>query len=260
MKIILIGAGNVATHIGLALKGAGHNVAQVYSRTPEHAIELATQLGSSHASSLEQIDINADAYIFAVKDDAISTLADQLAGHIGECRKKTLFIHTSGSTTINCLQSAATRYGVIYPLQTLSKNRKINFREVPLFIEGSDRQTEVSIAAIARSIADRVVPMDSDNRRKMHLAAVWACNFVNHCYDIAASLMDENNLPFDMLLPLIDETARKVHQLSPRQAQTGPAVRYDKKIIDCHLKLLNEKPQLAEIYQLMSESIHLKNK
>lgn len=251
-KIVMIGAGNVATHLSKALAGAGMDISQVYSRTAEHAAQLAKHVGADYTDDIDCLLTDAYAYIFAVKDDVIATLAKAVADRVGDNH---LFVHTSGSTPMTCLKEATKHYGVIYPLQTFSKDREVNFKEIPCFIEAVDEDAEGMVRMLAESVSDRVVAMCSEQRRLMHLAAVWSCNFVNHCYDVADGIMQACDLPFELLLPLIDETARKVHELSPRKAQTGPAVRYDRRIIDAHLGLLAGQPQLADIYERMSKSI-----
>lgn len=257
MKVVLIGTGNVATHLGSAIADADYSVVQVYGRTEDNAKQLAGKLHTTYTSNLSAITSDADIYLFAVKDDCIEELARKVKEALDN--QNTLstptFIHTSGSTSIDCLKFSTDNCGVIYPLQTFSKARKVDFHRVPLFVEGSNQETEDIIMKLAWTISDRVVKMDSQQRRMMHLAAVWACNFVNHCYNVADGIMQQCNLPFELLLPLIDETAAKVHDLTPREAQTGPAVRYDKRIIDLHLNLLKEQPQLADIYERLSRGI-----
>lgn len=252
-NIVVIGSGNVATHLSRALANNGMNIVQVYSRNIDHAAVLARKLGASYTDSLTNIASDADVYLFAVKDDVIASLASDVAGAM---TGTPVFIHTSGSTPASVFQGVVARYGVLYPLQTFSVARDVDFRNVPCFVEGSDKETEDLVRSLAATVAERVVVMNSEQRRLMHLAAVWACNFVNHCYDVADELMRQCDLPFDLLLPLIDETASKVHELSPRQAQTGPGVRFDRRIIDKHIELMSSQPLRAEIYRRMSESIH----
>lgn len=147
-------------------------------------------------------------------------------------------------------------YGVLYPMQTLSKYKDVEFSEIPFFVEGNSERALQLARALAESISEYVYNCSSEQRRHLHLAAVFACNFVNHCYALSARLLEKQGIPFDVMLPLIDETARKVHVLSPIEAQTGPAVRYDENVIRMQADLLSDEPELRELYLKMSESIH----
>ena len=147
----------------------------------------------------------------------------------------------------------ADRYGVLYPMQSFSKERRVDFAGIPVFIEGADPL----IRQLAESISRRVYPLSTADRKYLHLAAVFACNFANHCYALAADVLERHGLPFDVLLPLIDETARKVHELHPLDAQTGPAVRYDENVINMQAALLSD-PAVRELYERLSLSIHQK--
>ena len=149
----------------------------------------------------------------------------------------------------------AERYGVFYPMQTFSKQREVDFREIPFFIEAKKSEDVELLKAIAATLSENVYEATSEQRKSLHLAAVLICNFTNHMYALAADLLEKYNLPFDVMLPLIDETARKVHELTPLDAQTGPAVRYDENVISNHLAMLADSPALQQIYKLMSKSI-----
>lgn len=151
-------------------------------------------------------------------------------------------------------EGKARHYGVFYPMQTFSKSRELDFSEIPCFVEASDELTQRAIRHLG-TVSKRLIPLSSADRKYVHLAAVFACNFSNHCYSLAAQVLEPHGIPFDVMLPLIDETARKVHQLSPREAQTGPAVRYDENVIAAQMALI-EQPKAREIYELMTHSIH----
>jgi predicted short-subunit dehydrogenase-like oxidoreductase (DUF2520 family) len=247
----MIGSGNLATHLSLALQRAGHDILQVYSRTEEHARLLAERLGCDTAGSTDAIRTDADAYIFAVKDDAIG----ELATAIGQQARPGIMIHTAGSVPMSIFQGKARHYGVLYPMQTFSKNREVDFRPIPCFIEASDAQTLDTIQQLAEGISEKVVEASSERRRKLHLAAVLACNLTNHCYRLAERVLEEEQTDFQLFLPLIMETARKVTQLSPREAQTGPMVRYDTQVMERQMQLLSDE-RTRQIYRLMAESIH----
>ena len=141
-------------------------------------------------------------------------------------------------------------------MQTFSKAREVNFEEIPVFVEGSSPQVVDYLKAVAGSLSGKVYEASSLQRKCLHLAAVFTCNFSNHMYALADELLKKYNLPFEAMLPLIDETARKVHEIAPRQAQTGPAVRYDVNVMDSHLQMLADEPRLQDVYRQLSESIH----
>ncbi len=252
MKIVLIGAGNLATNIGKALAGRGHDLLQVYSRTAESAERLAALLHSDYTTSLSEVKDEADLYLVAVKDSVLADVAEQLAkGHPDR-----FLVHTAGSMPMETLPTR--RRGVLYPMQTFSKEREVDFREIPCFIEASNAEDAEQLRTLAQTLSDKVYEANSEQRKYLHLAAVFCCNFVNHCYALSEKLLKEKGgLPFDVMLPLIDETARKVHELSPRKAQTGPAVRWDTNVMEKQLQLLEDKPELQDIYKALSKSIHL---
>jgi predicted short-subunit dehydrogenase-like oxidoreductase (DUF2520 family) len=250
-NIILIGAGNVATQLGLSLTAAGYKISQVYSPTKLSSSTLAKKLKAEALTDLKKLDHEASVYIIAVKDDAIAEVAKQLR------LKDKLVVHTSGSVSIDILKNVSTNYGVFYPLQTFTKGKKINFKQVPLCVEGNNKATSTALQYFAKSISTNVKVVNSEQRKVIHLAAVFACNFCNHMYAIAEDLLKQNKLSFDLLKPLIEETANKIKELSPAKAQTGPAARGDKKVIEAHLKMLTGKEK--QIYKLISENIKRNN-
>lgn len=259
MKIILIGAGNLATNLGKALKKAGHDILQVYSRTATSAETLATVLGCPATTDLTAIDNRADVYILSIKDKALRKVIGELTHALissGADLAEKVFLHTAGSMPLDVFKDNAPHYGVFYPMQTFSKACEVDFRIIPTFIEWSDETAHTLLSALAQSVTRRVYPLSTADRKYLHLSAVWACNFVNHCYDISAGILAAHHLPFDVMLPLIDEAAHKVHSLSPHDAQTGPAVRYDENVIAAQSALLADDPDLQQLYELLSKSIH----
>lgn len=249
MKIVFIGSGNVATHLAIAAKQKGHCILQVYSRSAENARLLAEKVNASYSDTLSQINPSADIYIFSVKDDALGQVLAEMP------ITKGFWIHTAGSVSINIFRPYHDRYGVLYPLQTFSKKREIDFEKIPLFIEANDSKVCEQLQEFAGGLSPIVHYIESEKRRYLHLAAVFACNFVNHMYATAAQLLEKNQIPFDVLLPLIDETAAKVHQLHPREAQTGPAIRFDEQVMNAHIDLIDDA-LIRELYRLISQSIH----
>ena len=231
MNIAIIGKGRVATHLGRALSLAGHAVSMCGGRHRELPVP-------------EEVDV----VILAIKDSAISQVAQTLAD------SKALVLHTSGSVPMDAIPSV--RRGVFYPLQTFSLDRNVDFRKIPLFLEARTEEDMALLAQLASDISDTHMPMDGERRKTLHLAAVLCCNFVNHLYSISHDILAEQRIPFSTLFPLMEETLDKVRALSPHDAQTGPAVRWDENVMQSHLSML-ANPIHREIYRLLSESIHL---
>ena len=248
MRIVILGAGRVATHMAKALHKNGHKIDAVWSRTMESAQRLARVVDSSPVNDISVLPTDADAYIIAVKDSALQ----EVIAKVTKGRETRLFLHTAGSMPLSVFEGYAKNGGVFYPMQTFSMEREVDFRAIPLFIEGADAR----IRQLAESISEHVYELSSDDRKYLHLAAVFACNFANHCYTLAAEVLEKKGLPFDVMLPLVDETARKVHELHPKEAQTGPAIRGDKNVMAAQAALLDSRMQA--IYNLMSESIQEK--
>ena len=246
---VIIGAGNVATHLAPALIKAGIEILQVYSRTESSAIVLASKVNAKHCTNPEEIEKNANYYFYAVKDSAIA----EIIRHTGKFQG--IHIHTAGSVGIEVFEGKANHYGIIYPLQTFSKERETDFAKVPLFVEGNDADTRKLLMTLAEKLSEKTYFANSSQRARLHLAAVFACNFSNLLYDIASEIVSEEQGGFEELKPLIRETAEKVQTLSPRKAQTGPATRYDTVIIDKHLEMLSQQPELADLYEKMSKMI-----
>ncbi len=251
-RVVLVGAGNVATHLGVALRDAGYQVVQVFSRTEASASALAEKLACPYVTDLECISADAGLYIVSIKDSALAEVIPPLVRR----NPKALFVHTAGSMPMDVWKADAVHYGVLYPMQTFSKSRAVDFSTVPFFIEGSGKEETEMLKSLAKRLGGQVYEATSEQRRYLHIAAVFACNFTNHMYAIAHHLLETHGLPFEVMLPLIDETARKVHELSPLEAQTGPAKRYDENVIGRHLDMLADEPELAELYERISKDIH----
>ena len=252
MKVILIGAGNLATHLGKAIFAAGHDVVQVFSRTMQSATALASEVGAQPVSDISDVRSDADLYVVSVKDSAIVELIPVLC----KGKETKVFLHTAGSIPMDVFQGMALHYGVLYPMQTFSKQREVDFSQIPCFIEANDEHALQLIGDVAHQVSSRVYHLASEDRKYLHLSAVFACNFVNHCYALSQEILEEHGIPFDVMLPLIDETAAKVHELDPKDAQTGPAVRYDENVLRAQGALLRSNPQMKDIYDRMSMSIH----
>ncbi|WP_276359763.1 Rossmann-like and DUF2520 domain-containing protein [Daejeonella sp. H1SJ63] len=249
MKIVLLGSGNVATHLGRAFKMAGQTVSQVWSRNLLHAAELADTLAAEPVTDLFDLEPDADLYIISVKDEGIADLASRLK------LNDKLVVHTSGTTGISALEGVSSKFGVFYPLQTFSKVKSVEFRQIPIAVEGNTPEVCALIRSIADRLSENVIELDSEQRRTLHISAVFACNFTNHLFALAKELLEEQKLDFDLLRPLIAETAEKIQMNDPASVQTGPAVRGDVSTMSAHLELLRNKPELKLIYEKLSQSI-----
>ncbi|HBX49973.1 MAG: hypothetical protein A2275_04105 [Bacteroidetes bacterium RIFOXYA12_FULL_35_11] len=253
-KIVMIGAGNLGTNLATAIHKSGYQIVQVFSRTSESARKLAKKTNALYTSSLDEIYPYADLYILALPDDAV----------LGFLKSKKLnnffMVHTSGSLPVSVFKPFSNKFGVFYPLQTFSKNKILNFTDIPVCIEGNDKRTESDLMKIAKNISRNVMVLSSEKRKQAHLAAVFACNFTNHMYTIADEILSRKNISFDLIRPLIQETSEKVKLMKPALAQTGPALRKDKQILSAHMKMLAKDENYKKIYSFVSKSILSKTK
>ncbi|AVM51569.1 putative short-subunit dehydrogenase-like oxidoreductase (DUF2520 family) [Bacteroides zoogleoformans] len=252
VSIVFIGAGNLATNLAKALYRNRFRIVQIYSRTAGSAKLLAQTVEADYTTELSCITTDAQLYIVSLKDAAFAELLTLMVRN----KEKALWVHTAGSIPMSIWEGHVRRYGVFYPLQTFSKQREVNFKDIPVFIESNSEEDGLFLKGIASILSEKVYEVSSEQRKHLHLAAVFTCNFTNHMYALAAELLKKYRLPFHVLLPLIDETARKVHELDPLASQTGPAVRYDKNVIDEHMRMLADEPEIQVLYRLLSESIH----
>ena len=250
-SIAFIGAGNLATNLAKALYWKGFRIVQVYSRTKESAQELAQTVEAVYTTDLQAVTKEAQLYIVSLKDAAFVELLPQIVSG----KENALWVHTAGSIPMNIWQGHVARHGVLYPMQTFSKQREVDFGQIPFFVEGNSEEDVRLLKDIASALSEKVYEASSEQRKSLHLAAVFACNFTNHIYALAVKLLQGQGIPADVLLPLIDETAAKIHTMSPREAQTGPAIRYDENVINKHLAMLDD-PDMRTIYRLISQSIH----
>ncbi|MBK6284405.1 MAG: DUF2520 domain-containing protein [Draconibacterium sp.] len=249
LNFCFIGAGNLATQLSKVFKNKGFGITQVYSRTEQSAKTLADLLNAKYTTSIHEIDKKADIYFVALKDSVVDEVLSQINF------ENKLVVHCSGSLPLSCLEKYSDNIGVFYPLQTFSKDRKIDFQEIPVFIESNSEKNENILLQIARELSDSVFVLNSEKRKMLHISAVFACNFVNHFYTIAFDILKSKDIPFEVLRPLILETAKKVQQFEPEKVQTGPAVRFDENIINSHLNELNDFGDYQQLYRLISKSI-----
>jgi len=248
MRIVIIGSGNVATHLAKALYSAQQSIEQVYSRNISNAKLLAAEVGAKAIDDLQTIAPTADLYVVSVKDDALASVIANMPLVNG------VVVHTAGSISVDVLVRFP-NYGVFYPFQTFTKHSDIDFSQIPVLIESNSQSITKSLIGLASKLSNIVLEADSKQRGNLHISAVFACNFVNHMYRLADELLSVNDLPFGLLHPLIKETAEKVQKLPPSQTQTGPAGRNDVKIIEKHLDDLSGNTELYKIYETLTASI-----
>ncbi len=245
MKIALIGSGNVAYHLAKAFAQNNIEVSQLFGRNSENlnAISEITNIPFS-TENLE----DADFYLICVNDSAIAEVSSLIK------KENCLVAHTSGSLPKEILQGNY-RKAVFYPLQTFSKDKDLTYDDIPFFVEAENKTDEDFLKNLAEKISKKVMISDYEKRKYIHLTAVFACNFVNHLYTRAKEISDSQNIPFHYFLPLIDETTQKIHEIEPKLAQTGPAIRNDERVLELHEQLLQDD-ELLKIYKTMNESIN----
>ena len=256
-KVALIGAGNLAWHLAPALEDAGLVVTGVYSRHLRHAQRLADRLyGAPAQNHLDFSTSPAQLFIITVTDDAIEAVAQELQLPPGAT-----LVHTSGSQPLSALRGAATdRTGVFYPVQTFSRSRPVDFRNVPFCLESHDPEVLLRLTKLARKLSQHVALVSSEERQVLHVAAVLANNFTNHLLRMAQTLAEAHHVDFSLLHPLVEETVQKALEGNPAAAQTGPAARGDDTTIKRHLKLLRRfDPAYAKVYRLLTQQIRDSN-
>jgi|YelNatPaOPRAMG01_1025707.scaffolds.fasta_scaffold02520_25 predicted short-subunit dehydrogenase-like oxidoreductase (DUF2520 family) len=249
MNIVLIGAGNLGWHLASHLAEADLTIRQIVSKTPEHARKLGQLVNASFTINMEEIEPDADFYIYAVPDDQLPSVIKQNPVKTG------IHCHTAGSLPIQLFENQVENYGIFYPLQTFSKQKQIEFYNIPILLEANNKKTLLALQKLAAHLTNNTLLTTFQQRQALHLAAVFACNFSNNLYAIAEQMMNKVNLSFDLLIPLIHETVEKAVQLHPLQAQTGPASRNDQKVIETHLTLLQHDERLQTLYRLFTDNI-----
>jgi len=252
LSVSIIGAGNLAWHLAPALENAGMVVKEVYSRTEEHAHALINRLYQAEIHrSLDFSASSSELFIVTVSDNAIEEVASRI-----ELPPGATIAHTSASQPADVLAHAMTaQYGVLYPLQTFTKGKKIDFRKIPIFIESADSSVLKLLAGVAGDLSRDVRQVDGETRLAIHLAAVFACNFSNHMIKIAKDICEAHGTDLDTLYPLIAETVEKAMAIGPEAAQTGPARRHDYQTLDRHLEILEENEELSQLYRMISQHI-----
>lgn len=251
-SISFIGSGNLAWHLAPTLDNAGYIVKEVYSKNPQHAAQLTGRLYQAEVkATLDFSTSPSEIFIIATTDDAIQSIAQEII-----LPEDAILVHTSGSQPLDTLSFAATtNLGVFYPLQSFSKQRKVSFELMPIFIESQNEETGEVLMRIGKTISKQVRKITSSERQALHIAAVFASNFTNHMLTLSKNIADENGIDFEWLKPLIAETINKSMSIGPESAQTGPAKRGDLEILDRHLEMLESDPDIAEIYKIVSQHI-----
>lgn len=248
MKVVIIGSGNVGTAFAKRISGAGHEIIQIISRNVENARSLASHFNSEYTTNLFEVNRLADIYIICVADFAIYDVAFQLK------LNKSLIVHTAASVSKDVLAGCSENYGVLYPLQTFRKEIA-SVPPIPVFVDASNPETEERLLSFASEWADTVSFATDEERIKLHLAAVFVNNFTNHLFAIAAKFCSDNGLEFNLLKRLIEETILRVEKIDPSAVQTGPAIRKDFGTIRKHQEMLENNPQVLELYNCLTNSI-----
>ncbi len=250
-NLVIIGAGNVGYHLATQFNKKNYTVLQVYSRTMERAKEIAALCGAQAIDDVKNINPDGDYYLMAIKDDRVEKLALKLK--LG----KKVVAHTSGSLPTAILSNVSDNHGVFYPFQTFSRERKLDLSDVPICVDGNNDFVKEKLVALGKALSKNVMTVDEHKRLALHISGVFANNFPNHLIRIAEQILNREGLSFDLLKPLIVETAYKAIDLGPETAQTGPAKRGDDRIIKLHMEFLSHRQNLQQIYELLSRSIEI---
>lgn len=254
-RLTIIGTGNVAWTLGDAFRQAGYVICEVFGRDKSKAAELAQWLGANVTNSLTELSADSDLYILAVSDDAIQLISSGMPDVSG------MVVHTSATVPLEVLSRRFIRSGVLYPLQTLSRYRKIDLSDVPFLLEAANEGQLLLLSDFAGSISSQLIHANTETRIKYHLAAVFACNFVNHLYTVASSYLMDQGLQSALLEPLMRETTAKALEKGSINSQTGPALRGDQQTIKKHLVMLQMLPEQQKLYEqisLMIQNFHIK--
>jgi len=251
MQVVMIGSGNAASVIAKLILQSGHDIIQVVSRHRAHAVKLANFLNAAATDSILEISQDADIYVIAVSDDAISVVADQL--HLNN----KLVVHMAGAVSKEVLKNVSASYGVLWPLQSLRKEID-HIPNIPFIVDGNDQATTSRIALFASSLSKTVKVANDTERQKLHLASVVAANFANHFYALAQEFCLQEAIDFKLIIPLMIETAERIKTHAAAEMQTGPAARKDRQTMERHLLLLDNYPEIKNLYQLVSNSIMAK--
>lgn len=251
--VVLIGAGNVGFHLWKRFRQTGTEALQIYTRSETRAREVEALADCPVIRNFSQLHRQADLYVLAVHDSAIENVAASIAAYIPKDR---LVVHTSGATPGSLLSAYFSNFGIFYPLQTFSQGREPDWETIPLCIDGNTESSLAFLEGLARRTARQVYHINDEQRAILHVGAVFVNNFTNHLFGVANHILLEAGLPFDLLKPLIQETAGKIADHDPSAMQTGPAIRGDRQTIARHLQYLERFPKYRELYLLLTKSIN----
>lgn len=249
MLISFLGSGNVATHLAKALHESGYQIIDIWSKTPQNAQLLANMVGAKVIEHPSLISPSAEIIIVCVSDNAVKDVISSLQ------LKNQILVHTAGTLPMSILENNAENIGVLYPLQTFSKQVSVNFSTIPMALEANNQSTLETIKSLSLSLSEHIYEVSSQKRKLLHISAVFACNFTNHFYAIADELLSKNDLDFTMLKPLIEATTQKIRQHKPKEVQTGPARRNDTNVMQEHIAMLSQYPDWVKIYEAISNDI-----
>ncbi|GAB4131155.1 MAG: DUF2520 domain-containing protein [Raineya sp.] len=250
-KISIIGSGRVAWHLAKIFYQKGFKLVEIYSRNPENARLLAQEVQAQVKQDLDFRLNPPDFLLISVSDNALAEVVQSIC-----VAPHTLVAHTSGSMGMEIFEGLSYAFAVFYPLQTFSQNREVDFTKIPICLEATKEENYVCLEKIALQISHNVSRISSPQRKILHIAAVFACNFVNHLLAISKNILDEEGLAFDLLKPLVEETiAKALEATHPKDVQTGPAIRKDNLVMERHIAYLSSKPYEQEIYKILSENI-----
>ncbi len=251
-KITIIGSGNVGFHLGKRLFEMGFSIYQVFSRNLDKATRLATAIDAHPINQLNQITDQSDIYIIAVKDVGIGRVAHVLSENVDNQK---IVVHTSGATSSELISKYFDNYGVFYPLQTFSIEQEVDFEQIPFCIDAKSPEVKETLLELANYLSPKVYRISDRERQILHVAAVFVNNFTNHLYSVGEDILEKEKINFDILKPLIFETARKIENQRAEDMQTGPAKRGDTDTISQHMEYLDKHPEYQKLYKTLTESI-----
>lgn len=249
MKITIVGSGNIATFFGIKFKKAGHSILQVISSTESHAKELADTLSCDFDTDLNKLNVDSEVVLLAVKDDVLRTLVGY------EVLQTKTIIHTAGSISLLDIASLSKNVGSMWCMYSINKNHLPERDDIPVIVNASNENTLVQVKKLSEAISNVTYSLDDDQKTIAHLSAVFANNFANHLFTIGQEILSQEKIPFEILIPLIQNTIEKLSYSTPDKLQTGPAIRHDGETISKHLQLLQSNEEFLKIYQLLTHSI-----
>lgn len=253
-KLVIVGSGNVGYHVGQRLHQAGYVINQVFSLTPQHGKSLAEKVDSTFTNDVTKIVSDADVYIVCVKDDAMENVINALK------IENKIVLHTAGSVPKNISKRTDIHQGVLYPLQSFNRNAEVSWENVPVFVDGDNDDVIRAATELGNALTGNVKQANDEQRLRVHIAAVFANNFSNHCLAIGQKLLEESGYDFDVLKPLVEATFKRLRRSNPSDVQTGPSMRGDVKTVDKHLNALVAHPNWKELYRYLSDDIRNANK